>query len=102
MHALIRQQHRQRIVKQRVVKTVIQSIMRRRPHQDQHIIRVDAKLAQPSAESRVALKVGEINIFLRTVVTANSPYARSVVPQTLCGKACGNDYSRSKTKREMV
>jgi hypothetical protein len=53
LHALVRQQHPQRFVKERVLKTMIQRVMRRWPHQDQRIIRVDAKLTQLRTKRRL-------------------------------------------------
>src|SRR5690242_17666465 len=81
---------------------MIQSIVGRRSHQHQHIIRVDAKLTQPSSKCWVGLKVGEVNVFLRAVITPHFAGARAVMPQLFRGKTRGNDYSRSKTKREVV
>src|ERR1041385_3116757 len=81
---------------------MIQSIVRRRPHQDQHIIRSNSKLTQPRTKRSIGLEVGEVNILLRAVIPPHLSHARAVPSQTLRRKTRGHDDTRSETKSEMA
>src|SRR5688500_2295093 len=102
LHVLVCQQHLDCFVKQGVLKTVIERVVRRWTHQDQHIISINTKLTQLRAEVRIGLEVCEVNIFFRAVITTNLADTRSIMSQTACWKTRWNDDTRSEAKREMV
>src|SRR5689334_20550831 len=81
---------------------MIQSIVRWRPHQDQHIIRFNSKLTQPRTKQRIGLKVGEVNILLRAVIPPDLLHTRAIPSQTLRRKTRRHDDTGRETEREMI